>query len=123
MPVREVVTQDVCYEGEVGGLVYLWDDEGVEVRGLEDGGEIVEGEAGGDGVDADGDFSDGWRGRGLQEGEQVGAGLGFLGGGDGVFEVVGYGVDGEGAGFLEEFGGGGGDFWGEGWLVRGRWWG
>lgn len=32
-----------------------------------------------------------------------------MGGRYGVFEVVGYGVYGEGAGFLEEFGGGGGD--------------
>jgi hypothetical protein len=34
---------------------------------------------------------------------------GFLRGGYAVFEVVGYGVYGEGAGFLEEFGGGGWD--------------
>jgi hypothetical protein len=33
-----------------------------------------------------------------------------LGGRYGVFEVVGYGVYREGAGFLEEFGGGGGDY-------------
>lgn len=33
-----------------------------------------------------------------------------MGGRYGVFEVVGYGVYREGAGFLEEFGGGGGDY-------------
>ena len=45
-------------------------------------------------------------------------GRGFLGQGDGVFEVVGDAVDGEGEGFLEHFGGGAGDF-GGGRLVGG----
>ncbi len=82
--------------------------------GLEDGGEVGEGEARGDGVDADAELGDvrGAGGRG-EEGEDVGAGGGLLGEGDGVLEVVGDGVGGEGEGFLEEFGGGGGDCWGE----------
>lgn len=50
------------------------------------------------------------RGSGLrEEGEDVGACGGLLLGCDGVFEVVGYSVYGEGAGFLEELGGGRGD--------------
>jgi hypothetical protein len=44
-----------------------------------------------------------------EEGENVGSGGGLLGRGYGVFEVVGYGVYGEGTGFLEKFGGGGRD--------------
>jgi hypothetical protein len=38
------------------------------------------------------------------------AGGGFVGRCYTIFEIVGYGVDGEGVGFLKEFGGGGGDF-------------
>ena len=45
-----------------------------------------------------------------EEGEDVGTSGGFLGGCYAVFEVVGYRVYCETAGFLEEFGGGGGDF-------------
>jgi hypothetical protein len=64
----------------------------------------------GDGVDADaelGDVRGPWAG---EEGEEGGAGGGFLGGGDGVLEVVGDGVGGEAVGFLEESWGGGGDW-------------
>jgi hypothetical protein len=110
VPVREGVPQDVGYEVQVRGAVYLWDYEGVEARGVEEGGEVFEGEAGGDGVDSDGELGGVW-GSGLgEEGEEVGAGGWLLGGGYGVFEVVGDGVYGEGAGLLEEFGGGGGDW-------------
>jgi len=44
-----------------------------------------------------------------EEGEDVGARGGFLGGGYGVFEVIADGVYGERAGLFEEFGGGGRD--------------
>ena len=62
------------------------------MRCLEDCGEIFEREAGGYGVYADGELGDVW-GAGLrEEGEDVGACRGFLGGRYAVFEVIGYGV-------------------------------
>ena len=78
---------------------------------MEDCGEVVEGETGGDGVYAHAELCDMWGSRLREEGEDVGSCGGFLAGGYTVFEVVGYCVYGEGAGFLEEFWGGGGDCW------------
>jgi hypothetical protein len=45
-----------------------------------------------------------------EEGKDVGSGHGFLAWSYGVFEVVGYGVNGKSAGLFEKFGGGGGDW-------------
>jgi len=65
----------------------------------------------GDGVYADGEFGDvGGPGGGGEEGENIGSGGGFEGGCYAVFEVVADSVYGEGAGFFEEFGGGGWDY-------------
>jgi len=50
-----------------------------------------------------------WAGLG-EEGGDVLACDGFLGRGYRVFEIVGYGIYGEGAGLFEEFGGGRGDW-------------
>ena len=71
---------------------------------MQDGGEIFKGEARRDGVYAYAELGD-VVGAGLgQEGEDVGPCGGFLGGRHGVFEVVGYRVDGESTGFFKEFG-------------------
>lgn len=87
------VSDYVGDEVEVRGFVYFRDDDGVEVGGAEDCGEVFEGEARGDGIDADGELGDVGGSAGLrEEGEDVGAGGGFLGGGHAVFEVVGDGV-------------------------------
>jgi hypothetical protein len=76
---------------------------------LKYGGEVFEGEARRNGVYADGEFGD-VRGTGLREArEDVLPCGGFLRGGYAVFKIVGDGVYGEGAGFLEELGGGGRD--------------
>jgi hypothetical protein len=76
----------------------------------EDAVQVVQGEAGGYGVDAYGELGDvlGTGGSG-EEGADVGASLGLEGGGYAVFEIVAGGVEGEreGEGFLEELWGGG----------------
>ena len=72
----------------------------------QDGGEIFKGEACGYGVHADGELADIGRARLGEEGQDVGTCGGLLGGRYGVFEVIGYGVDGQGAGLLKKFGGG-----------------
>ena len=103
MPVWECVAQDVGDEVEVGGAIDFGNDQGVEVRGLEDGGEILEGEARGDGVDTDAELGDVRGARLGEEGEDVGSRGGFLAWGHRVFEIVGYRVYGQAAGFFEEF--------------------
>ena len=54
-------------------------------------------------------FANAFRSLVVEDCEDVLATFGFLGGGDGVFEVIGYGVDGEAAGLFEEAEGGAGD--------------
>jgi hypothetical protein len=76
----------------------------------------LQGEAGGDAVYPDGLFADGGDAVAVQDCEDVGAGFGFLVDCDAVFEVVGYAVDGEGAGFFEEAHGGAGDCRGVSWV-------
>ena len=102
MAFGESLAQDVGDEVQVAGAVYFGDDEGVEVFALEDLGEVLQGEAGGDAVDSDGLFADAGGAVAVQDCEDVGAGFGFFVYCDAVFEVVGYAVDGEGAGFFEE---------------------
>jgi hypothetical protein len=64
-----------------------------------------------DGVDADGDLADPGGSRAAEDGDDVLAGFGFFGGGDGVFEVVGEGVDGgDLEGLFEEAEGGARDW-------------
>ena len=65
MAFGEGVPHDIGDEVEVSGAVDFGDDQGVEVGSLEDGGEVSEGEAGGDGVDADAELGD-VRGAGLR---------------------------------------------------------
>lgn len=105
----QLVPQHVGDEGEVRGAVDLGHDDGVDVSRLEDGDQVGEGEARGNGVDAYGELGDvgrGPRGR-REEGEEGLPGGGLLRGRHGVFEVVGDGVEGwEGQGLLEELGGG-----------------
>lgn len=103
--------QHVRDEVQIRGLVDLRDDDGVEVFGVQDGVEVVEREARGDVVDADGELGDvGGSARGGEELLDVLAGGGFVGRGYAVFEVVAGCVDAEGVRFLEEFGGGRGDW-------------
>lgn len=69
---------------------------------MEDFEEVGEGEVRGDGVDAYGALFGVGR-EGLVEGiANEGPGVGFVGRCDTVFEIVGYAVGGEGAGFVEE---------------------
>ncbi len=85
---------DVLDEGHVAGTVDFGYHEGGEVGRLEDFGEVVEGEAGGDGVDADGTFFC-VLGNGLVDClADEAPGVGFVAGCNGVFEVVGQAVGG-----------------------------
>lgn len=110
MPRGQSVTEHVGDEVQVRGAVHLGDDQGVEIGRLEHGGEVGESQARGHGVDADAELGDvGWA-RLREEGEDVLPRGGLLGGRDGVFEVIGYAVHGDAAGFLEESRGGGWDW-------------
>lgn len=106
------VAEDVGDEGQVGGGVYLGDDEGVEAGEGREGGQVGEGVGGRDGVDAHRKLGDGGRagGEGGEVGMEVGAGGGLEGWGDGVFEVVGDVVGAEGQGLAEHLLGRAGDW-------------
>lgn len=107
------MSQDIGDEVEVRSFVYFWDHNRIEIRGLDYGCQVVEGETCGYGVYAYGQLGDVWWAGSGKEGGDVASCLRFLSGGYGVFEVVAYSVYGERARLFEELGGGGGNF-GEG---------
>lgn len=102
MAFGQSLAKHVGYEVQVAWSVDFGDDEGVDVCAAQHGGEVFEGEAGAYAVDSDGLFANGGRAGAVEDGEDVLAAFGLFGRGHGVFEVVGYAVYGEGAGFLEE---------------------
>lgn len=103
------VRDHVADKGEVAGRVDFRDDEGGQVRGLEDSLQVGEGEAAAHAVDADCAFADVTGGGERDFGGDEGAGVGFLGGGYAVFQVVSEAVGCQGAGFVEVALGGAGD--------------
>ena len=95
------VGDHVGEEGEVRGRLGLGERDGGQVGGFEELGQVVEGEAGADAVDAhDALLDGGWDGL-VQLGAHEGAGFGFAPGRNAVFEVVGDTVGGQGAGLVE----------------------
>lgn len=102
MAFGEGLAEDVGDEVQVAGPVDFGHDEGVEVGSAQDCGEVLQGEAGAYAVYPHGLFADAGDAVAVEDREDVGAGFGFFVDGYRVFEVVGYAVDGEGAGFFEE---------------------